>query len=86
MINPKTLLFNAAFLPPFVGQSMPVSTQLAVLSAIFLLTIGIGDCFWVAFAGSARRWIGRVAKLRNRITGGFLVGAGIGLALARRSL
>ena len=86
VINPKTLLFNAAFLPQFVGQSMPVSTQLAVLSTIFLLTIGIGDCFWVAFAGSARRWIGRVAKLRNRITGGFLVGAGIGLALARRSL
>ena len=83
VINPKTLLFNAAFLPQFVGQSMQVTTQLVVLSGVFLVTIGIGDSLWVAFAGSARKWFG---KLRNRVTGGFLVGAGVGLALARRSM
>ncbi|MFQ5983340.1 MAG: LysE family translocator, partial [Woeseiaceae bacterium] len=86
LINPKTLLFNAAFLPQFVGQSMQVTTQLAILSAVFLLTVAIGDSLWVGFAGSARKWFGRFGRLRNRVTGGFLVGAGVGLALARRSI
>ena len=86
VINPKTLLFNAAFLPQFVGQSMHVTTQLLVLSAIFLMTVGIGDSLWVAFAGSARKWFSKVGRLRNRIAGGFLIGAGVGLALARRSI
>ena len=86
VINPKTLLFNAAFLPQFVGQSLHVTTELLVLSVIFLITVGIGDSLWVAFAGSARNWISRVGKLRNRIVGGFLVGAGVGLALVRRSI
>jgi threonine/homoserine/homoserine lactone efflux protein len=86
VINPKTLLFNAAFLPQFVGQSMQVTTQLVVLSGVFLVTIGIGDSLWVAFAGSARKWFGKFGRLRNRVTGGFLVGAGVGLALARRSM
>ena len=86
LINPKTLLFNAAFLPQFISQSSHVTTQLLVLSAIFLITVGIGDSLWVAFAGSARAWFGKVGRLRNRITGGFLIGAGIGLALARKSI
>lgn len=85
-INPKTLLFNAAFLPQFIDQSMHVTIQLVVLSAVFLITVGIGDSLWVAFAGSARTWLGRFGRLRNKVTGGFLVGAGAGLALARRSI
>ena len=86
VINPKTLLFNAAFLPQFVGQSMQVTTQLVVLSGVFLIAVGIGDSLWVAFAGSARKWFSKFGRLRNRVTGGFLVGAGVGLALARRSM
>ncbi len=86
LINPKTLLFNAAFLPQFISQSSHVTTQLLVLSTIFLITVGIGDSLWVAFAGSARTWFVKVGRLRNRIAGGFLIGAGIGLALARKSI
>jgi threonine/homoserine/homoserine lactone efflux protein len=86
VINPKTLLFNAAFLPQFVGQSMHITGQLTVLSGVFLLTIAVGDSLWVAFAGSARDWFRRVGRLRNRIAGGFLIGAGAGLALVRRNL
>jgi threonine/homoserine/homoserine lactone efflux protein len=86
VINPKTLLFAAAFLPQFVGPSMQVTTQLVVLSAVFLVTVGIGDSLWVAFAGSARNWFSNFGRLRNRVTGGFLIGAGVGLALARRSM
>lgn len=86
VINPKTLLFNAAFLPQFLGQSMQGTTQLAILSAVFLLTILVGDSLWVAFAGSARKWFGKFHRLRNKVTGSFLLGAGIGLALARKSM
>jgi len=86
VINPKTLLFTAAFLPQFLGQSMHVTSQLVILSAIFLLTVGIGDAMWVVFAGSARGCIEKIGKLRNRIAGGFLVGASVGLALARKSM
>jgi threonine/homoserine/homoserine lactone efflux protein len=84
LINPKTLLFNAAFLPQFIGQSMHVTAQLVILSAVYLITVGIGDSLWVVFSGSARRWLARSGRLRSRITGGLLVGGGIGLALARR--
>lgn len=86
VINPKTLLFNAAFLPQFVGQSMHVTAQLVILSTIFLITVAIGDSLWVAFAGSARKWFEKIGKLRNKIAGGFLIGAGVGLALARKSI
>ncbi|MCH8306713.1 MAG: LysE family translocator [Proteobacteria bacterium] len=85
-INPKTLLFNAAFLSQFIGQSMQVTTQLVVLSAVFLITVSIGDSLWVAFAGASRKWFSKFGRLRNKLTGGFLVGAGVGLALARRSM
>jgi threonine/homoserine/homoserine lactone efflux protein len=84
-INPKTLLFNAAFLPQFLGQSMHMMVQLLVLSAIFLITVGIGDSLWVVFAGSARKWFNRIGSLRNKIAGGFLLVAGLGIALARKS-
>lgn len=86
LINPKTLFFNAAFLPQFIGQSMHVTTQLGILSAVFLATVGIGDALWVVFAGSGRKWFEGIGRLRNRITGAFLIGAGAGLALARRSM
>lgn len=85
-LNPKTLLFNAAFLPQFVGESMHVTAQLLILSTIFMITVAFGDSLWVAFAGSARKWFDKVGRLRNRLAGGFLIGAGAGLALARRSI
>ncbi len=86
VINPKTLLFNAAFLPQFVGNTANASSQLLLLSGIFMTVIIIGDALWAVFAGAARGWLGRVGRLHNRISGGFLIGAGLGLALSRRSL
>ena len=85
LVNPKTLLFNAAFLPQFVGGSASPGVQLAVLSAIYLGVVMAGDALWAIFAASARGWLGRFGALRNRLTGGFLVGAGLGLALSRRT-
>lgn len=86
VINPKTLLFNAAFLPQFVGNTNDASSQLLLLSGIFMTVIIIGDALWAVFAAAARSWLGRVGRLHNRISGGFLIGAGLGLGLPRRSL
>lgn len=85
IINPKTLLFNAAFLPQFVGNSSNPGGQLLLLSAVFLAVIICGDALWAVFAASARRGLSRYGHLRNRVTGGFLLAAGLGLALSRRN-
>jgi homoserine/homoserine lactone efflux protein len=86
IVNPKTLLFNAAFLPQFVSHASNPGGQLLLLSGIFLAVILCGDALWAVFAASARCGLNRYGHLRNRVTGGFLLGAGIGLALSRRDV
>jgi threonine/homoserine/homoserine lactone efflux protein len=84
-INPKTLLFNAAFLPQFVGSGGNAGIQLAVVATVFLAVVLVGDMIWALTAGSARQLLSRFSGVRNRLTGGFLVVAGVGLALSRRT-
>ncbi len=86
IVNPKTLLFNAAFLPQFVGNLSNPGAQMLMLSTIYLVVIICGDALWAVFAASARRGLRRYGHLRNRVTGGFLLGAGLGLALSRRNV
>lgn len=84
-LNPKTLLFNAAFLPQFVAAGSSVGDML-LAAGVFLAVLLGGDLLWAAFATSARRPLARLAGLRQRLTGAFLVAAGIGLALSRRNV
>ena len=86
VINPKTLLFNAAFLPQFIGNTLNASGQLLLLAGIFMTVIVIGDTLWAVFAAAARRWLNSIGHLHNRISGAFLFSAGVSLALSRRSL
>ena len=86
VINPKTLLFNAAFLPQFVGNANDAGGQLLLLAGIFMTVIVIGDALWAVFAAAARSWLSRFGRLHNKLSGGFLLGAGIGLALSRRTI
>ncbi len=83
-VNPKTLLFNAAFLPQFVSSGGSATVQLAIVSGVFLTVLLIGDMLWALTAGSARQLLDKHAAVRNKITGGFLVAAAISLALSRR--
>ena len=83
-INPKTLLFNAAFIPQFVAGGSVTVAQVSLVAAVFLTVLFLGDVLWAAFANSARSALHQYSGLRNRLTGAFLTAAGIGLALARR--
>jgi len=83
-INPKTLLFNAAFLPQFLAKGAGAG-QFLLIAVVFLSVLLLGDLLWAAFASSARRAFAGWGQFRNRLTGGFLVAAGIGLALSRRN-
>jgi threonine/homoserine/homoserine lactone efflux protein len=79
------LFFYGAFFPQFVVTSRSVDAQVAILTATFLLLAVLLDGCWALAAGRARRLLSVHGRLRNRISGGLLVGAGIGLAFARKS-
>jgi homoserine/homoserine lactone efflux protein len=83
LTNPKTLLFYGAFLPQFVTPERAPAMQVLVLSATFLLLAILLDGSWALLSGRARGLLAARGRLRNRLSGGLLVGAGIGLALAR---
>ena len=86
LVNPKTLLFNSAFLPQFVGANadIGVGAQLVLVSAIFLSVLALGDGAWALLAGRTRWLVNRYGSLRNKLSGAFFVGAGAALALSRR--
>ena len=85
--NPKTWLFYAAFFPQFVDPAVPVGRQLLVLSVTYLAIATALDSGYALLAGRARGWLqlGRRKSLADRITGTILIGAGVWLALARRT-
>ncbi len=82
-VNPKTLLFNAAFLPQFIPADASVLAVL-LIGAVYLGVILLGDIVWALTAGYARGMLGRAARWQNRVAGGFLIASGVGLALSRR--
>jgi homoserine/homoserine lactone efflux protein len=83
--NPKTLLFYGAFFPQFISLKGDPETQVIVLSLTFLAIAMLLDGTWVLLAGRARGLLATRGKLRNRLSGGMLMAAGVGLALAHRS-
>lgn len=82
--NPKTLLFYVAFLPQFIAADGDVPRQLSLLAVTFVVVAALLDGVWALLAGRLRGLLSRRSTLRNRLTGGLLMGAGVGLALARR--
>jgi len=84
LTNPKTLLFYGAFFPQFIVPGPSASEQLLLLAVTFLVIAVVLDGVWALLAARLRSLLVTHVRLRNRITGGLLVGAGLGLALARR--
>ncbi|MDH3667202.1 MAG: LysE family translocator [Paracoccaceae bacterium] len=86
-LNPKSIVFFIAFVPQFVSVQAPLVPQFAILIATFVGLAAINTVVWVLLVGEMRRRIGRPGVLRwmNRTGAGFLIGAGLLTAFARRS-
>ena len=83
LTNPKTLLFYAALFPQFVDSHLSAAPQIAILGVTLVSVAITVDGLWAITAGRARALLLRRAHLRNRLTGGLLIGAGVGLAIVR---
>lgn len=83
--NPKSLIFLAAFFPQFVDPGAPWLLQMVLLGVTFLVIGFVFTAAW-GFADRTRVWFrGRRVRLRNRIGGSMMIGAGLGLTMVRRA-
>ncbi len=89
--NPKSMFFLAAFFPQFIDPLAAPAPQFALLGVTFLAITFAFTALWAVVAsraGSAfrtHRGAHGGIVLRNRIAGTLMLGAGLGLALARRA-
>jgi threonine/homoserine/homoserine lactone efflux protein len=82
--NPKVLLFFGAFLPQFMDMSRDYVFQVTVLGATFMVIEGATDAIYALLASRARKiFSARRTRLLSRVSGGFMIGGGIWLALTR---
>ena len=85
LANPKTLVFYAAFFPQFLSPRAPLAPQLFLLCATFLALAAIVDSGWALLAARVGGALRISARTRNNLTGGLLLGAGLGLGLLRKA-
>jgi len=82
--NPKVLVFFGAFIPQFMDMSRDHVSQVALLGVTFMVTGAITDSIYAVLAGRrARFFSARRTRALSRISGGFMIGGGIWLALTR---
>lgn len=86
ILNPKSLIFIAAFLPQFIQPAKPLGIQFLLIVPTFLIITFSVTSIWALIAGNARDLLQNrgVFKTVSRSAGGLMVIAGMGLALARR--
>jgi threonine/homoserine/homoserine lactone efflux protein len=84
LANPKVLVFFGAFIPQFMDMEKDHVSQVALLGATFMVIAGLTDAVYALLAGSARHFFSaRRTRLVSRISGSFMIGGGIWLALIR---
>ena len=82
--NPKVLVFFGAFIPQFMDMEKDHVSQVALLGVTFMVIAGMTDAIYALLAGRARLFFsGPRTRLVSRISGGFMIGGGIWLALTR---
>ena len=82
--NPKVLVFFGAFIPQFVDMEKNHILQVGILGATFMVTAALTDIVYAVAAGRARQFFSaRRTRLLSRISGGFMIGGGVWLALTR---
>ncbi|MGP0092166.1 MAG: LysE family translocator [Xanthobacteraceae bacterium] len=84
MSNPKALLLFGAFIPQFVDPHGDYGWQVVLLGVTAMATAGVFDSGYALIAGRARRLLSaKRVRLISRLSGTFLIGGGVWLALAR---
>lgn len=83
--NPKAIVFFSALLPQFVTSDTQVAEQFAILGVV---SLAIELCVLMSYGWAAERSSrliskGKFSLVTDRIAGGFLIGAGFGLAVSR---
>jgi threonine/homoserine/homoserine lactone efflux protein len=82
--NPKALLFFGAFIPQFVDPGGDYLLQVVLLGATFMAVATVFDGIYAILSGGAGAFLTRQrVRLVSRISGMFLIGGGIWLALTR---
>jgi threonine/homoserine/homoserine lactone efflux protein len=82
--NPKLLLFFGAFLPQFMDLNADHASQATLLGVTFMVIAGTTDAAYALLAGRARLFFSaRRTRMLSRVSGGFMIGGGIWLALTR---
>jgi threonine/homoserine/homoserine lactone efflux protein len=82
--NPKLLIFFGAFLPQFMDMGRDHVAQATLLGVTFMVIAAVTDGIYALLAGRARKFFSsRRARLVSRISGGFMIGGGVWLALTR---
>jgi threonine/homoserine/homoserine lactone efflux protein len=85
LLNPKTTLFFAAFLPQFLSGDVNPIAQSLVLSVLFVAIAAMTDMIYALTAARAARFFARRLRWRastRYLTGGTLLGLGLFTALS----
>jgi threonine/homoserine/homoserine lactone efflux protein len=82
--NPKVLVFFGAFIPQFMDMSRDHLSQVSLLGVTFMAIAGVTDAMYALLSGRARTMFSaRRTRLVSRVSGGFMIGGGLWLALTR---
>ncbi len=84
LLNPKTTVFFAAFLPQFLSPIAPPMVQGVALGSLFVAIAAVTDSAYAMAAGAitpALRGIG-MRRMGRRLAGGVFIGLGVFAAVA----
>lgn len=84
LLNPKTTVFFAAFLPQFLTAGAPPMVQGMVLGSLFVAIATITDSTYALAAGAAAPALrgNVIRRIGRRLGGGVFIGLGVFTALA----
>ncbi len=85
LLNPKTTVFFAAFLPQFLSPGMPPMLQTMALGALFVAIAAVTDSAYALAAGAIASALARARGVRRfgrRLGGGMFIGLSVFTALA----
>ena len=82
--NPKTLLFFGAFFPQFIDPRGDHTLQIVIMGLTALAFAAVSDSAYAVLSGRAGRLLAHHrVRLLSQVSGGFLIGGGLWLALSR---